>query len=63
MSGGQWSSGPRVRSRPRRPDGTGPRAVFSGWTVKPYLLVRLGKTSMIRRASSSRATPITKSSA
>ena len=35
------------------------RRDFSGWTVRPYLLIRLGKTSMIRRASSSRATPIT----
>ena len=39
------------------------RRVFSGWTVRPYLLIRLGKTSRIRRASSSRAAPITKSSA
>jgi hypothetical protein len=34
--------------------------VFSGWTVSPYWLIRLGRASMIRRASSSRAAPITK---
>jgi hypothetical protein len=39
------------------------RRVCSGWTVKPYLLIRFGKIFMIRWASSSRAAPMTKSSA
>ena len=62
MSPGRWLSA-SVVSESSSAGLNRTRRVFSGWAVKPYLIIRLGNTSMIRRASSSRETPMMKSSA
>ena len=57
MSEVRGSPDPRLRSRRTSGGWNRISRVFSGWTVKPYLLIRLGNTFMIRRASVSSGRP------